>query len=488
MGHRTPLELIQIYWDRVYNNKEVELVREICADPIIRHDPETAAPLSHDEQIERINRSLELGPYFTHHVLHADDHFVTSVWNMVSRDGRNIALCGIEVFRAEEGRFTDCWNSTYMKGHWGETGEVFDPAKLGPATLIESPDQIDPDWLQRAFAAGGAVPVQRIAALANVKPIGHGTTSSVVRVQVGYNEGRITAPTSAICKIGRLPIRVDASLSPFSREAKAYALFGPKSPFRVPKLYFAGSDDTGLANLVLEDLSGVAEAGNQIAGCSIEQGAAVIRELAKLHRCYWKSPELDRLSWLNDPRSMIGAYAAGAAVLREWLGDRIPAEAFPIVDGFGRLLERWLNAPPRGRTFLHGDPRVDNILFERAPDGSPRACLIDFQTARSGDPQYDVAYFLTGSLTPEDRRACERERIAEHARAIAEVDPSYTLDQALASYRFNSVAGLWLTGVASAFVQRTEHNAQLLVALVTRNTAAVRDWDGLASIERTTAR
>jgi aminoglycoside phosphotransferase (APT) family kinase protein len=140
------------------------------------------------------------------------------------------------------------------------------------------------------------------------------------------------------------------------------------------------------------------------------------------------------------------------------------------------------------RTFLHGDPRVDNVLFERAPDGTTRACLVDWQTARSGDPQYDVAYFLSGSLRPEDRRACERELIAEHARAIAEVDPSYTLDEALESYRVNSVAGLWLTGVASAFVQRTEHNARLLEALVTRNVAAVRDWDGLAAIDATTAR
>ena len=39
------------------------------------------------------------------------------------------------------------------------------------------------------------------------------------------------------------------------------------------------------------------------------------------------------------------------------------SEAFPIIDGFGRLLDRWLDAPPACRTLLHGDPRVDNILF-----------------------------------------------------------------------------------------------------------------------------
>jgi hypothetical protein len=43
MGHRTPRELIQLYWDRVYNDLEVEWIREICADP--RHDPESVTTL-----------------------------------------------------------------------------------------------------------------------------------------------------------------------------------------------------------------------------------------------------------------------------------------------------------------------------------------------------------------------------------------------------------------------------------------------------------
>ena len=32
MAHRTPRELIEIYWDRIYNAGEVELVREVCAE------------------------------------------------------------------------------------------------------------------------------------------------------------------------------------------------------------------------------------------------------------------------------------------------------------------------------------------------------------------------------------------------------------------------------------------------------------------------
>ena len=36
--------------------------------------------------------------------------------------------------------------------------------------------------------------------------------------------------------------------------------------------------------------------------------------------------------------------------------------------------------------------------------------------------------------------------------------------------------------VASAFIERNDHNARLLETLVGRNVAAIRDWDGLAAV------
>jgi aminoglycoside/choline kinase family phosphotransferase len=482
MGVRTPLELIQIYWDQVYNEMDVERVREVCADPILRHDPSFVTPLSHDEQIERILRTKPMRPLFTHKVLHADDHYVTSVWNMVTRDGRDVALCGIEVFRAENGRFTDCWNSTYMKGLWGDAEDIFDPAALPPPALIASSAGIDADWLQRAFAAGGRVQAQRIATQPVITPIGHGTTSETVHVRVAYNSGHLTAPTQVVCKLGKRSADAVSDAGPFDRELRAYALFGDQPDFRVPRIYYAANDPaSGLGNLVLEDLTQTARAGDQIAGCSIEEATAATTELGRLHRAYWKRPELAKLDWLSRPKALLPVYAKGAAVLREWLSDRIPADQLQLVDDFGRLAERWVAAGPRFSTLLHGDPRVDNILFETV-DGGIRACLIDWQNLTHGDPQYDLAYLLTGSLSPEDRRACERDLVAAHARLIAEIDPAYSVETALESYRGNIVSGLWLTVVAAAFVERDAHNARLLETLVGRNVAAVRDWDGLAAI------
>jgi hypothetical protein len=397
---------------------------------------------------------------------------------MVSRDGRDIRLCGIEVFEAHDGRFTRCWNSDYGKGFWGEDGDLFDPAALHPPPLIAAPGEITADWLERAFANGGVVEAQRLAMEPEVTPIGHGTTCQVAHVRATYNSGHITAPRGAICKIGQWPA---GTPSPFERERQAYTLFGEAPAFRVPRLYYGASDDSGLCNLLIEDLSGTARPGDQIAGCSLAEAGAVVRELARFHRSYLNRPELRELEWLTQPRRLLPAYAKGAGVLREWLGGSLTLEALGTIDSFGELAERWLDRTPAHPTLIHGDLRVDNVLFEDSSNGIG-ACLIDWQSLGHGDPQHDVAYFLSGSLGVEDRRASERDLIAEHAALMAEVDPDYSFDAALESYRGNVVSGRWMTVIAAAYVERNAHNARLLEVLVDRNTAAIRDWDGLGAI------
>jgi aminoglycoside phosphotransferase (APT) family kinase protein len=53
----------------------------------------------------------------------------------------------------------------------------------------------------------------------------------------------------------------------------------------------------------------------------------------------------------------------------------------------------------------HGDYRADNILFDNA--GEP--VVIDFQLLGSGTGAYDVAYFVTQSLSMQDASLYEHE-------------------------------------------------------------------------------
>jgi hypothetical protein len=111
--------LLERYWDEVNNQGKLELVRELCGDPITRHDPGSVTTLSHDEQIERIRVGIDqLGVQIDRVITHADETSVTSVWNLTMTKHDDKKMCGIEVFKVENGRLTHCWNTPYTEGDW----------------------------------------------------------------------------------------------------------------------------------------------------------------------------------------------------------------------------------------------------------------------------------------------------------------------------------------------------------------------------------
>ncbi len=115
--------VMERYWEEVNNQGKLELIRELCANPITRHDPgEKTTELTHDEQIARVEFGIEkMGVKITNVIVHADDTTVTGVWNMTMKvEGKDVAMCGIEVFQLDaDGRLADCWNAPYGEGHWG---------------------------------------------------------------------------------------------------------------------------------------------------------------------------------------------------------------------------------------------------------------------------------------------------------------------------------------------------------------------------------
>jgi hypothetical protein len=111
--------LLERYWEEVSNEGNLELLRELCADPITRHDPGGDTTLSHQEQIDRLQIGIDMGIQIDRVITHANDEWVTSVWNMYSEKGVDgMTMCGIEVFKVENGVLTHAWNTPYAEGHW----------------------------------------------------------------------------------------------------------------------------------------------------------------------------------------------------------------------------------------------------------------------------------------------------------------------------------------------------------------------------------
>lgn len=482
MAHRSPRELIELYWDEVWNNRRADLIREICADPIVRHDPGSVTALSVDDQIARVRQQSEkLEPFFTHEILLADDTYVTSVWNMHTRKGERIELCGIEVFKAVDGKFTDCWNSAYSPGRWGREGDASVPDDLPPPALIASPDQITPQWIQAVLQQAG-IAAPRVSLL-NTKPIGHGNLSATVRTEITYNANAADAVRSVVAKltsgIGQA-VEIAAAHDVYRRECEVYGFLGAEPPLKTPRCYWrhVGPDGRTIT-LVLEDLSERTRPGDQIAGCSVAEAEAVAEQLASLHAAFWDDPRLDGADWLYNRAA--GAETAAktntlaAAAFRERFIGRTDPSLLDAIDFVVADLPRHFATIPHGRTLIHGEPRVDNVLFEDCADG-PRAWLIDWQFADRGSPMFDLAYFLAGSLTVEDRRKIDEVLVERHHASIASIDPDYTLQKARAEYAGSLPLALYFTVGAILAMPPDEHGDKLLLTLAERNVAALRDW------------
>lgn len=113
-----PVKLIERYLFELYNDKQIQLVHEICGEPMLRHAVGSVTALTRDQQFARIEADLAAHePEFSVVTLVGDDTFASLTWNAV-RHATGEKLCGIEIFKADAGVITDVWNSGYFEGSW----------------------------------------------------------------------------------------------------------------------------------------------------------------------------------------------------------------------------------------------------------------------------------------------------------------------------------------------------------------------------------
>jgi aminoglycoside phosphotransferase (APT) family kinase protein len=261
-----------------------------------------------------------------------------------------------------------------------------------------------------------------------------------------------------------------AASGAYRREAVAYQRVLPATPVAAPRCHLVDLDGDR-ASFVLQDLTDHRSV-DQLRGLSGSDAAAVVDELAALHR-HWE--HAGRLDGLEVRRSTPAGFdpellARGLDVIgRHWQVDVGPGARRSLA----RLLERRSElvgafAAAAPRTLCHGDPRADNVAF--TPTG--RAVLFDWQQLGVSAAQADLAWLAATSLDPEVRREVERDLVARHAAALG-----HEVADAWDRYR----SGMVLPGLAVLLLAQrdlTSARAERLVATSLRRIAlAVEDLE-----------
>jgi len=279
-------------------------------------------------------------------------------------------------------------------------------------------DDLTTGWLSEAL--GYKVTDAGVVGIAE----GEGFMGRLARLTMTYADGPDTGPATMIAKLPTDEpgsVALGQMLRVWEREARFYLDLAPLLPVRTPKCYYAGGDEaSGIFAMLLEDLSEYT-GGDQIAGATPEQAVAAVDWLARFHAAESGGGHARGLAWLPDVRTdvmylglqpMLQAVFPGFAAAH---GAHAPGDTLAWVErmipDFTEMFTRE-QLPP---TVVHADYRLDNLFF----DGG-EVIALDWQAVALAQGFYDVAYFVAGSQTIEQRRANEADLVERYRLGLAD--------------------------------------------------------------------
>lgn len=211
----------------------------------------------------------------------------------------------------------------------------------------------------------------------------------------------------------------------------------------VPHAYGAAFDTwTGRYLLVLEDLPAEScEFPDTLHPLTPDQASLIIELLAELHASFWDRLRDGRgpLGWLYTPSGDVTSLLTGslmhASIKRLAERTDVPVDTGRFIADNYRAVAALIDTPPH--TVMHGDAHPGNMYFHGGKAG-----LLDWQALRRGHPSRELAYTLITSLTPEDRRASQRELLDDYRRAlVAAGGPELDRDDLWLRYRQSALYG-----------------------------------------------
>jgi predicted SnoaL-like aldol condensation-catalyzing enzyme len=125
---RTARQVVELYNLVVWNERDLDLAKELFADTVIRHEVGEAHTLTREQAVNRVKDIWELFDnlrFDLNIVLAGDDgEHVAIVYDstMTTKDGTEtnteITIASTEVFRVVKGKITEVWNCGYRQGVW----------------------------------------------------------------------------------------------------------------------------------------------------------------------------------------------------------------------------------------------------------------------------------------------------------------------------------------------------------------------------------
>ncbi len=345
---------------------------------------------------------------------------------------------------------------------------------------------LTPEWFNHALEHSG---IPATVADAKCEPIGIGQMGRSYRVDLTYSDPRLGSPSSVVVKMagGGLEARQRVA-DGYRNEVMFYSQIAATVDVSTPRCWYAAITDDGTDfTLILEDLH-PARPGVQIESCSLSQAGDAVVNLAALHAPRWNDRTLLGIKGfrLTDAASAQFVGEIFAKAVDDFVArfEAIDDEDVETLHGCAEVIGPWLLTRPAPFGIVHGDYRLDNLMFP--PQGRGVSAL-DWQTVGVAPPGRDLAYFLGTALRPEDRRRSESDLVALYFDDLERRGvQGYSRHECFDDYRLGQLQGPFITVlgcVYGATAERTPDGDEMFISMAQRSCAAIRELDSLSLVD-----
>ena len=349
------------------------------------------------------------------------------------------------------------------------------------------PDAIRPDWLGEQLRAAGLLGDGAIIGL-RWEPIGTGQVGDSARFHLSYDRPGVGPATVA----GKFPAAdansrgTAAAFGLYAKEVGFYREVAPRLGVRVPQALVAEIGEDGVEFvLIFEDL-GPARGGNQLASCSFADAQAGLRQAAAIHGPSWNNPALIGLDLLQ-PREghadqVKALYGNAQAIFRERYADSLEPELMAVCEEVNEAKELVFGRESATKSIVHGDFRLDNMLFD-IKGGAEDIAVLDWQTVAIGNPMTDIGYFMGTGIGDELRRAHEDELLDLYCSEMTKRGVSMTRDAIWDDYVLGALHGITTAVFSAAYVERTERGDANFLSMARGGCALALQHGSLAKLK-----
>ena len=340
------------------------------------------------------------------------------------------------------------------------------------------PGDVTPEWLSAVLAERHpTVEVSHV----DVVAIGTGQTGATYRVTATYATDPGDLPQTYVIKLPAQDDTVrDRVVIGYRSECAFYSSVANRVRVPTPQCFYCEITEDAMDFALLLADQAPAVQGDQLAGCGEQEARLAVSGLAGLHAPSWCDPV-----WLDFPGIAFGRPdEAGASGMGEVarmsaditiakLGERMSAEDCETFRTAMDLVEPWLLAEYDRFALLHGDYRLDNMLFD--PDRT-RVSVVDWQTLGVGLPARDLAYFTATSLNSQLRASIEEDLVADYHQALSRWGVTdYDRETCWRDYRLGVLQAPLISALGFAFAAATERGDDMVLAMLSRGCQAFRD-------------